>query len=853
MTLGEKLLGASAVQTDASGLGSLASGNSNHRLSALQIGTVCMDPAFILPLELLEIIFQLALPSIDIMAPSWDNEACRAHMAALYVLRRVSTTWKGVVDHTPSLWAVISSAFPKDVNSTSLVRSGSVPLVICFPGAYWGTTPPFREFLPTIEPHLQRCSSLALRLGSELVDEVPSLSLQRLVALKIRIDVEPSWQPSDVIPFTSNIEISDEVLENIRDIDLTRVPMDWAKTLEHLVGLRTLSLDGIYDDAITQEQILGVLAASPGLETLILIDIEIEDPLSSSPPSAKSISLPHLQSITLIADGLFINGVSAAQTDVCGGQSTSPPAPEISNHPPPAVQTGTVRLDPISILPFEVLEVIFQLVLPPLDIVTWPRGLQEYHPDTASLYILRRVSTAWKDMIDSTPSLWAVISSTFPEDVNRSSLVRSGSSPLLIYVSGTSWIKDQFFQMIEPHIQRCSSLVLRLDADYVHWVPRLALLRLATLKIVIELKAPPTHVIKKIEIPEEALENVLTQAPMDWARTLRHLKDLRILQILNSLAASPGIEILTFAEMNIELPPLTLPSSTEPISLPRLRSITLAVDIRFTNGFLRGVRPPPSLTDLGICPNRFYSQDHSKFWQETMAPWEAVVHRLYRSCNERVVCLIPGLPYSLKAHSKHPKHPTFMVFEGTFMPAALQWIHNLFSTVTDVAGRPGLRVRVWHSALSENDVLATLQTMQGLKHISVESPDGPSAEAFINVLGKPTADSIGTPDPRPTFPTLQKLELSYWTRGLDNILDGVQRRYMMRSCGGHQVPDLTMDLSPLRLWERPRSGKTIMSFPNAQALRKVDGVKELRIGRELHPSGSLAVIWDEEESVPVWG
>ncbi|KAG9040892.1 hypothetical protein FS837_012977, partial [Tulasnella sp. UAMH 9824] len=228
-------------------------------------------------------------------------------MAALSILQRTSSRWKDVVDGTPSLWTIISATFPEDVNRTSLVRSGFSPIVIYFPGGSWSITPPFPEFLQIIEPHLFRCSSFALRIAPEVVDEVPLLSSLRLVTLKIEIDLEPTWLPGEPVPFSTEIEISNETFENIQAIDFTQVPMDWSWTLEHLRGLRTLALNGVYDDTITHEHVFSVLVASPGLETLTICDMRIgESPSSLSPPT-ESISLPQLQSITLMTDGRLTN------------------------------------------------------------------------------------------------------------------------------------------------------------------------------------------------------------------------------------------------------------------------------------------------------------------------------------------------------------------------------------------------------------------------------------------------------------------------------------------------------------------------------------------------------------------
>ncbi|KAG8910956.1 hypothetical protein FRC01_006023 [Tulasnella sp. 417] len=489
----------------------------------------------------------------------------------------------------------------------------------------------------------------------------------------------------------------------------------------------------------------------------------------------------------------------------------------------------------------------------------------------AALYTLRLVSTAWRDVVDRMPSLWTIISSTFPDDVNRTSLTRSGSSPLMIYFPG--WYMDisprfyKFLPIIEPHLQRCSFLALQLDPDFVDEVPWQSLPRVAALKILVE--ELPDEDTKIIEIPDKILENIRDidldgQIPVNWPRTLGHLRGLRTLvlqelsnntitqeQILSVLLASPGIETLVINQLEIEDPPSNLSPSAEPISLPQLRSVTITTGGLLTNHLLRRIRPPPVVETLRINRRNIPSHITTSFWEETMASWVPPVQRLYQNSSERVVGLNPTIGCYLQACRDHSLS---IEFTGLPIPAALRWIQDV---ITAVDGGPGvLWLYAWDSVLEGNDILEVLQTIQGLTEISVsriyrlsQSP----VEALLKVLGEPTADSIGTPDPRPTFPTLQKLSLHDWKWELDGIMDMVQRRYSMQSTGGQQVPELTLDISPLCRWYLPETETKIIPFYAAKALRELDGVKELRMGSSMWHWEFLAVIWDEEASAPARG
>ncbi|KAG8907317.1 hypothetical protein FRC00_011978 [Tulasnella sp. 408] len=354
---------------------------------------------------------------------------------------------------------------------------------------------------------------------------------------------------------------------------------------------------------------------------------------------------------------------------------------------------------------------------------------------------------------------------------------------------------------------------------------------------------------KEIEISNEAFETIraidLTQVPMNWRRTLEHVRGLRTLalngvyddaitheQIFNVLVASPGLESLTIGDMRIGDSPFSLSSPTESISLPQLRSITLMTDGRLTNNLLRRIRPPPDVTELDIRPTHFPSNVATTFWYETMGPW---------------------FPVGVCRLETYSDYCVFIEFQGLSMAAALRWIHDVIGPVDDGPGR--LQISVHGPAFEDHDVLEILPTFPGLTGILVQPVDDlilPSLDALFQVLGQAITDPAGTPDPKPTFPTLRKLVLNDWGRELDSIIDMLRRRYSMRSIYRQQVPDLSLDLSSLQFWLQWRQG-VIISFSDGRALRELDGVREVRMGCAMQHLGNLAVIWDEEQSIPAWG
>ncbi|KAG8949105.1 hypothetical protein FRC04_009051 [Tulasnella sp. 424] len=573
-----------------------------------------------------------------------------------------------------------------------------------------------------------------------------------------------------------------------------------------------------------------------------------------------------------------IIGVAVGQIVVSGDRPASLSDQERPHTPRSALQAP--RVSPISLLPIELLGVVFQLKLSSLDVMSWFWSNRECHPYMAELYTLRRVSTLWRDVVDGTPSLWTVISSTFPPEVNQTSLARSGAYPLLIYSPGPRWGETppplrEFLQTVKPHLHRWGSVALRLSSESVEDLPRFTSLRLDTLKIDIGVEpeweaAEILQATKQIEISDETLRNIqfvdLTLVPMDWSRAFRNFRDLRSLsldgvygggaithqQILDVLAASPNLETLLFTDLEIQ--DHSSPS-TRQIFLPRLQSITLTTSGPLTESVLRAVQVPPNIGQLDIRPTSFLTPDAAtSFWLSTMVPWAPVVQQLYQESYKSVIRLMANGTSRLETY--FDEHGLFIEFKGLSTISALLWLRDVIGAVAMIEEGGSLRVYSKSMLMERDDVLAVLQTIPGITEISVELPtDGrkPSLEPLLNVLAQPTADTIHTTDPIPSFPCLTSLDLREWRWGLHGILDTLQRRYSMRSTTRHHVPDLNLDMSTYLPWSIGIISREIIPFSTLKALRELNGVGVVRTGFLGGQSGTAAVIWDEEASSPAWG
>ncbi|KAG8954802.1 hypothetical protein FRC00_005702, partial [Tulasnella sp. 408] len=206
-----------------------------------------------------------------------------------------------------------------------------------------------------------------------------------------------------------------------------------------------------------------------------------------------------------------------------------------------------------------------------------------------SLYSLRLVSRTWRDILDSTPSVWVVLTSTFPLTVNQASITRSSGAPLTIHfgdMNDSSVQPDEFIELVGPIRDRWKVVCVDEDAVPTVWnyltspAPLLETVRLRTRPMSgaprqgLELLGGETHSIRQLH---------LYGFIVHWDRcTFRGLKHLGLASadrygltmdmILNILAESPNLESLYIDLMKF---PVSTSFPLHPIYLPHLRTIEL--------------------------------------------------------------------------------------------------------------------------------------------------------------------------------------------------------------------------------------------------------------------------------------
>ncbi|KAG8980775.1 hypothetical protein FRB90_007499 [Tulasnella sp. 427] len=567
----------------------------------------------------------------------------------------------------------------------------------------------------------------------------------------------------------------------------------------------------------------------------------------------------------------------------------SPSDPERRHSASVELRRKRASVQAISSLPDELLDFVFQLALPYPDVLAaiwWWTDLP-CHSYLSGRSILRRVCKLWKDLVDSSPPLWSVISSTFPLEMNKASLVRSGNCPLLIHYvdpevqdpNPTSPFQN-FLLLVGPHLHRSSSVAIQRNSEIGSELPTLTSPHLVNLNIRTDswVGGQDDQSAERIEIPSDILKNIkglaLSGIQLDWKNDLYLLRGLRALdlfglfdsaiaseQLLDVLAGSPDIENFSLdLYLKNDDPWSERLSTREPISLSHLHSLRLHGDGKVSDLILCNVRPPPSMEFLDIGPHNFSSlRAATTFWMNTVAVWAPAVRGLHDKSSPFVeifggdTCRLgcePG-PYQIS-----------LDFVAITRDAALSWISRHIGDVAEAEGGKGLHVASLPISLLHYDVLASIQSLPAVKKFSARHQAGgvemKEMEALLNFLADPISKGKDAASPKPCLPRLQTLVLADWVWNLHALEDMIRRRYSLRSTTQHQIPDLTIKitqedpwsdlLGALKMWRN----KAIISLSTVTAFRRLDGVQGLSISCRLDEPGLLAVIWDEDKSAPAW-
>ncbi|KAF7308409.1 hypothetical protein HMN09_00689700 [Mycena chlorophos] len=285
-----------------------------------------------LPPELLGDIFCLCVPT-----SVWGVQRGFKEANSWLAITRVCTYWREVALSTPEFWSTLVLSEP-ELTALMLIRSQSAPLIVRVDlmGDADNSPEPiiFEQAwrLGTLDIRSPRSQLLTFLANLEHVDAAPHLRCLKIVNSG-DLSEDPLWLPSNLFRREHVVQERQAEMQPGSNLHLQRCAFPWDSSWYtqmahlHLESLGPLQIP-------STEALLSVLAASPRLETLALID--------SVPITHKGfrVSLPHLTLLELMDDaasacanllGLLEVPPSATAIVICAITSTSRRAEENYN------------------------------------------------------------------------------------------------------------------------------------------------------------------------------------------------------------------------------------------------------------------------------------------------------------------------------------------------------------------------------------------------------------------------------------------------------------------------------------------------------------------------------------------
>ncbi|KAG9043449.1 hypothetical protein FS837_009517 [Tulasnella sp. UAMH 9824] len=506
----------------------------------------------------------------------------------------------------------------------------------------------------------------------------------------------------------------------------------------------------------------------------------------------------------------MVNGSSPPSRALDTSRSTEEPSPVTSN--------ARVGVDKISELPNELLATFLRLSLLEVD-TTIPflaHGVCRSY--VMRLYTLRQVSASWRDVVDGTPNLWFIVSSTTPIDIAAVCLSRSKACPLLIHYGNNGAYGDygdsedseaqeamkeqesflQFSQLTIPHRHRWAIVWLTAASDLVSDQLEGTMPLLHTVKLVSRRKTtalelnPATSSETPFGGDTKILRHVgLRGGPAAWGLArfsgLRTWKmdglvgdGLTTQHILGVLRESPLLEVLEMERLKVQI----LPDDTvlAPVSLPRLTRITFRwCRGDFVNHILRHIQVPVELIEeFLIAVREWGSLQQIGLLTDGLSSWSPLLRRAHRTCN--------GSRFSVSSLrtlfwiARGSKKRFCLFFFGFDAVSGMQWIMDVLDQ-GDEPG-PGVEIECRNSILHNVEAIGTFSTIKKITRLDAHICwDEESLQILFRVLGNPIT---------PGFPWLENLKLQDWEWNTEAIMKMLQARFPHNGTGSTQLPELTI-------------------------------------------------------------
>lgn len=423
--------------------------------------------------------------------------------------------------------------------------------------------------------------------------------------------------------------------------------------------------------------------------------------------------------------------------------------------------------------------------------------------DIAEIYTLRLVSRLWKELIEGTPWLWAVISAYWPTTVIRDCL-RLSRNHLLQVTAFSSWIDEDIeevakkFQLFQPHAARWETLDYqtdRLPESDAHSVrdilespaPNLQSLY-ASLPKPISSPAPTLNLAggKAIRLKHLRLENIL----VPWSSQLLtglETCSLKIegmvpmTEIVNIFIKNPSLRSFHLSSQSIGgLDLSTLPASTSSnpphVTANALEEVNLCfTDPRSANHILSQVSMP-ACRSLKLVLESMTMMNDLQSLNVALSQFFAKIEHTISQCGRTTFYIRPDVPHEWVIRSPQDSFQLSLEFSRSPLERIIECIRNLALA----SGSP-LELEVYLNSMSRwiADELGGWREITKLHVTSTsQSYDDRVDEmvVFPDYLGQTRMD----PGPGLSwpFPNLRELDLSHLEFPLMRLFDMLNRRYL---------------------------------------------------------------------------
>ncbi|KAG8891552.1 hypothetical protein FRC01_014639, partial [Tulasnella sp. 417] len=396
---------------------------------------------------------------------------------------------------------------------------------------------------------------------------------------------------------------------------------------------------------------------------------------------------------------------------------------------------------------------------------------------------MRSVTKLWQSIIEGTPSFWTTIVSTLPSYVNEASIIRSANLPISIIYYHPGYANPahrpteaEFLELVQHSRPRWSAVTLDLYhsteiAGYLE--APLPLLRMITVR-----SARLTSIASEpLELPGGDTTNLrfVCLSGVSILCSVGHFVQLKCLtlknvgrdglrgpQLLDTLRASPGLEVLNLKGIKAEVPP---PSPT--ITLHHLRCIKLrscAIDLV---AYILQQIQAPSCTRLCLSIDDDQAFDVPHFLNEALKPFHGMLYTTHQRLRESTVLLDSGLfGWYTPSCSKMEGFSIFI--DCPLDPRCVFWVDSILQD------EPGLQISFGRAGAFNEAVLRSVAPMRSVTKVLIrESWSGVDNRTLLQFIGKP----LPTGASLPSLPRLREVFLPSRGWKAQDLLEMVRSRF----------------------------------------------------------------------------